>query len=173
MHEKDIDNFYALLTDWWQSQIIRHLEEKAKTPITQQAVRAKIQRLRDEFSSRNLPIHFRDKEPPFPPEVTRGKVQFVKQLEVIQAMRDIEDAKRDYIKAAAERHEWEKTEPLIGAELENYEKRLRDHWKRIRNLQLDMFELDKAIDKADEPELRKLGLGLYQEIRKLNIPIRV
>lgn len=172
VHKENIDNFYDLFMAWWRGQIINHLEIKAQTPITLQAVQGKIQSLRDEFSSMSLPIHYRDAEPPMPPEIVSGNVQFIKQLESIQAMRDIEHAKRAYIKAVAQRHEWEKTEPLIGQELENYEKRLRDKWEGIRNLQLADFELDNRLNEVEDKELQRLGLRLYQEIRKLNIPIR-
>jgi len=89
--------------------MICHLEEKAKNPITLQAVNSKIQSIRDEFSPKNLPIHYRDEDPPMSPEVATGQVQFVRQLEAIQAKYSIEDAKRSYMKAVAERHEWSKT----------------------------------------------------------------
>ncbi|MCP4369846.1 MAG: hypothetical protein GY797_17280 [Deltaproteobacteria bacterium] len=171
-HDRDIDRLYASLIEWWRSQMINHLEEKAKNPITQQAVRSKIQSLRDEFLPKNLPIHYRDEDPPMTPEVATGQVQFVRQLKAIQAKRSIEDAKRNYIKAMAERHEWSKIEPLIGEEIEKYEKRLRDAWGRNRNALLDDFELDLSVDEADEKQLQKLGMKLYQEIGKLNIAIR-
>lgn len=107
-HEKDLDHLYKSLIEWWLHQMINHLEEKAKKPITQQAVRSKIQSLRDEFLPNSLPVHYRDQEPPISAEVASGKVQFVRQLEIIRAKRSIENAKRSYMKAVAERHEWSK-----------------------------------------------------------------
>lgn len=173
-HDKDIDHLYALLIEWWLSQMISHLEEKANNPLTQQAVRSKIQNLRDEFLPKSLPIHYRDEDPPMAPEVETGQVQFVRQLEAIQAKRSIEDAKRNYMKAVAERHEWSKIEPSIGEEIEKYEKRLRDTWKSKLNILLDDFELENGllVDEADEKQLQKLGMKLYREIGKLNIHIR-
>lgn len=175
-YDKDIDRLYESLIVWWREQIIRHLEEKAENPITQRAVKDKIQSLRDEFSPNSLPLYYRDEDPPMPPDVSTGKIQFVRQLEAIQAKRSIEGAKRSYMKALAERHAWSKTDPLIGEEIERYEKRLRDIWKGNRDSLLDKFEFENNlqvdVDEVDEKELQKLGFNLYDGIRRLNISIR-
>jgi hypothetical protein len=126
----------------------------------------------DQFKQDNLPIYYRNDDPPQSDDIENDNRMFVLQLKIIKALRRIKSAKRDYYRAYMERSRWINDELLFDDDLLSYEKRLIEKWDDSFGGILDDFEVEnESIDEASEIQLKKMGLQIYKEICQLNIRI--
>jgi hypothetical protein len=155
------DDFLAALEGWWLRQCRRLLIDG--TPgVTGRDLTNEIARLRDGYTADNLP-------PPLDPaELTDAELAayadrtFVKQLEwITYSNEQIVAAIHDFYNAEAERSRWLRNGLLAIGDLESYERRLVDTWRRAF---LDMVrELGEQPD--SEAAKEHAGRVLLQHLR--------
>lgn len=160
-HRQHRDEFLAALEGWWYRQCRRVLTDR--TPgVTGRDLTNYIARLRDGFSEGNLP-------PPLDPaSLTETELAnyaertFVKQLEwIAYSNEQIITAIHDFYNAEAERSRWLRTGLLAIGDLEDYERRLVDTWRRA--FQDMVRELEEQTD--SETAKQYAGRVLLQQLR--------
>jgi hypothetical protein len=155
------DDFLTALEGWWYRQCRRLLTDGVPG-VTGRDLTNEIARLRDGYTADNLP-------PPLDPASLNGAElaaysdrPFVKQLEWVDYSNDqIVTAIHDFYNAETERSRWLRNGLLAIGDLENYERRLIDTWRRAF---LDMVrELENDTD--SETAKQQAGRGLLQHLR--------
>jgi hypothetical protein len=155
------DGFLAALERWWYRQCRRLLLEH-RPGVTGRDLSNEIARIRDGYSEGNLPT------PLDPAELTEAQLAayadepFVKQLEwIAYSNPQIVIGIHDFYNAEAERSRWLR-EGLLGiGDLESYERRLVDTWRRAFS---DMVrELGEQTD--SESAKQEAGRILLQHLR--------
>jgi len=153
------DAVYERLEGWWFAKIVKHLRDNSVNFISGFEVRDKICEINDQFKPDALPIDFLDLELPDQPDISQDSRRFVAQLkEIAVDNKRIEIAILDYYKAFEQRSRWAREELLFGDEIEKYEKRLIDEWKRyMLALQDEMPDKD-----VHEDVHKKLGKDVFK-----------
>jgi hypothetical protein len=155
------------LLGWWYQRVIAHLLDAARPPIEGQEVQGKVDDLREQFLSDNLPIDI------FPDDAELARLsaddrQFVRQLQLIAANdRLLELAIRDYKRAFLQRSRWARDGLLRLGELDRYERALIDEWEHHRAF----VEARRRGDATDESQ-RSEGQELYERVQGVDLRIR-
>lgn len=171
--QKYLGQLYHALEGWFFDKIVHQLSGNKAKLISKFEVHKTIREMAYQFKQDNLPIYYRNDDPPQSDDIENDNRIFVLQLKIIQALRRIKSARRDYYRAYMERSRWINDELLFDDDLLNYEKILIEKWEDYFGGILDEFELENelSIYDASEIQLKKMGLLTYKEICKLNMPI--
>jgi hypothetical protein len=158
------------LEGWWLKKVIRQLTSPQIQPILGQEVEAQILAIADQFRMDNLTIDFVLSEPPQGADPESDTRTFVHQLRLIALSSPrIADAILDYYRAFQQRSKWLREDQLLIPELEQYENRLIDEWRRKSN----QIKEELPADPADDSVLQKAGRDLYNWMHdNADIPIR-
>lgn len=167
---------FERLEGWWTDAVIRQLTGSRIEAIFGYEVSDKLSSVSDEYKADNLPITFRSQEPVGGVDANTDPRQFVKQLrEIGISSNRIQSAILDYYRAFEQRSAWARENLLMLGEVEEYEDRLVDEWRRYRDVVFDELKDDSA-----EDVLRKAGANLYKwaelesgKIESLRIRARV
>lgn len=152
------DAVFERLEGWWNDQVIRLLTGARIEGISGNEISEKMFSLSEEYKSDNLPITFLDKVPAEGIETDKDPRLFVWQLREIGISKDrIRSAILDFYRAFEQRSEWARENLLVSGELDRYEDRLVDEWKRYRDVVFD--ELD---ENSAEDTLKRAGKELYK-----------
>lgn len=139
---------------WWLSQAIEVIQGD-REPITGAEVWAKFASVNSEYYDERLPITFEDEYPPEGIDPLKDPRQFVQQLRAIGMPTDsLELAILDFYRAFSQRAHWARVNVLVGGEMEKFERRLVEEWKRAKAW-VKIGETD------DEEQLREAGRRLY------------
>jgi hypothetical protein len=160
------------LREWWLGRAERHLIEVAagrQSRIDGQEIEMQLDSLRDQFTSENLPNDFETMSAPSDEEVADDRRAFVMQLRLISLANErIRMAIHDHNRAFAQRSRWLRENLLPGDELEIYEQRLREEWRRIWLPETD-DELggldDAAAEERGRSVLKACSEGIIEPIR--------
>jgi hypothetical protein len=155
------DDFLGALDSWWLQQCRRLLTAGGRG-ITGRDLTNEIARVRDGYTADNLPV------PLDPANLNEAELNayagrlFVKQLEwIAYSNAQIVAAVHDFHNAEAERSRWLRLGVLGIGDLESYERRLVDTWRRAF---LDMVrELEEQTD--SETAKQQAGRALLQHLR--------
>lgn len=151
----------SLLTDrlegWWFDQVIRSLSTSPNKAIPLFAIDRRLDELREEFRSTNLPIDYRDLVPGEEQQTGFLSMTFVEQLRLIGANHQLIDAIKDYYRAFTQRNRWVSDNLLYINDLEDYERRLKEAWQSQYN-----WMLDELGDDAAEDEMKRRGRELLK-----------
>jgi hypothetical protein len=155
------DDFLGALEGWWFRQCRRLLTERT-TGITGRDLTNEINRLRDGYTADNLPAPLDPAELSDAELATYAEEPFVQQLEwIAYSNPQIVAAIHDYHNAEAERSRWLRIGLLGIGDLESYERRLVDTWRRAF---LDMVrELEEQ--EGSESAKEQAGRALLQHLR--------
>jgi hypothetical protein len=146
------------LEGWWTDQIIRILAGDRTEALSGFEVSDKMASLADEYKLDNLPIHFRGKTPSEAIDPDADSRCFVVQLREIGISSDrIQSAILDYYRAFEQRSMWARENVLLSDEIELYEERLIDEWRRYRDVILE--QLDPG---SQEAALVEAGKEIYR-----------
>jgi hypothetical protein len=158
------------LEGWWLKKVIRQLMSSQIQPILGQEVEAQILAIADQLRMDNLTIDFVLSEPPHGADPESDTRTFVHQLRLIALSNPrIADAILDYYRAFQQRSKWLREDQLLIPELEQYENRLVDEWRRKSN----QIKEELPPDPADDSILQKAGRDLYNWMHdNADIPIR-
>lgn len=123
------NQFYERLWGWWVNSITDKFVKHEKAIISYDELSAQIQDIRDQFSQENLPIDFATVQPDN--SLSFRDRLFVKQLEWVRVGDErINLAILDYWRAYQQKSKWVRDELLFDNELDKYELRLIDAWRR-------------------------------------------
>lgn len=157
-YRNHLDAFLEILDGWWLSKAIKNLTGDIDS-IKAEELEIKISSIRDSFQADNLPNHFNEQMDISDEDVNNLKEKnLLKQLELISIKinsRTVKRAISDFRRAFEQRSKWLRLQLLNPEEEEEYDKRLRDHWKNIFDLMSD------EADGKGEDELIKLGKEFY------------
>lgn len=149
---------FERLEGWWNDAVIKQLTGRKEEGIFGYEVSDKLSALAEEYKLDNLPITFRDREPAGEIDTKSDPRTFVVQLREIGITSNrIRNAILDYYRAFEQRSQWVRENLLVSGEIERYEDRLVDEWKRFRDVVFE--ELD---DNSAEEVLQKAGRELYK-----------
>jgi hypothetical protein len=152
------DAVFERLEGWWNEQIIRLLTGARIEGISGDEISEKMFSLSEEYKADNLPITFLGKEPAEEIDTDNDPRPFVCQLREISISKDrIHSAILDFYRAFEQRSEWARENLLVPGELDRYEDRLVDEWKRFKDVVFE--ELD---ENSAEDTLKRAGKDLYK-----------
>lgn len=165
-----LDSLYNRVEGWWFDKVIRHLEGSGSQVIQKSDLHLKIREIAESLQPDSLPIDFFDKEPPDEPNPTTDSRVFVEQLKTVGISSErIVDAIRDYYKAFEQRSKWAREDLLIDGEVERYERKLIEEWKRY----FAAIKERLLAEGTNEEQMRKCGMEIYNWVQfKAIFPIR-
>lgn len=169
-HAAPRDRRPALVTrlrEWWLLRVEQHLDVVARGEhprIPGQEIEAKIADLRDQLTDQSLPIDLEGLAEPTDEEVAENQRMFVMQLRLIAlSNKRIALAVHDHNRAFAQRARWVREDLIVTGELEAYERRLVEEWKR-----LSLPETDEPVD-LDEDAARARGRAIQRSCEEATI----
>lgn len=170
------DFVFERLEGWWTDAVIKQLTGVRAEGIFGYEVSDKLSSFAEEYKSDNLPITFRGKTPNVEVDTETDPRMFVAQLRSLGISSNrIRSAISDYYRAFEQRSAWARENLLVAGEVEEYEDRLADEWRRYKDV---VFE--KLKDESAEEALREAGATLYNwaefetgKIESLRIRARV
>lgn len=149
---------FERLEGWWSDEVIKQLTGSRDAGIFGYEVSDKLSALAEEYKLDNLPITFRGKEPAGEIDTESDPRTFVVQLREIGITSSrIRNAILDYYRAFEQRSQWVRENLLVSGEIESYEERLVDEWRRFRDVVFEELDDDSA-----EHVLKQAGRELYK-----------
>lgn len=126
-----VGTFTDYLEGWWFRRVILSLTDPNGSAIPLTAVQSKISEIRDNFKMDRLPLDETiDAMPPITTMPGDDRV-FVRQMNLIGVFGDAALATvHDYYRASQQRSRWARENLLLDGETENYDRSLRDEWRR-------------------------------------------
>lgn len=164
-----IEAFFQRVEGWWFNRVILALTDGSCQPILKRDLRAQVDDLRDSFRQDALPIDFLDLEAPLEEELRPDERTFIEQLRLVAVSNPrIRSAIEDYYRAYAQRSRWLRDGLVLPGDLESYERRLIDEWRRRHDTMVEDLGHDATEDKK-----RRDGKALYGWCeQQAHIPIR-
>jgi len=149
---------FERIEGWWNDEVIKQLTGSRTDGIVGYEVSDKLSALAEEYKLDNLPITLRDKEPTGEIDTASDPRTFVVQLrEIGISSNRIRNAILDYYRAFEQRSQWVRENLLVSGEVESYEDRLVDEWKRYRDVVFEDLDSSSA-----EDVLQQAGKELYK-----------
>jgi hypothetical protein len=161
---------FERIDGWWNNLVINLLTGDRTEAVFGYEVSDKLSSLADEYKPDNLPINFRNKKPAGDVDAETDPRIFVMQLREMGVSTDrMESAILDYYRAFEQRSAWARENVLVAGEVEEYEDRLVDEWKRYKDV---VFQ--KLNDKSTSATLQEAGRKIYEwaEFETSHIKIR-
>jgi len=158
------------LRGWWHGRAMAHLSAIARGEqdwIDIQEIEEQLLLITQSLRDDNLPLDYSDE-----PEPTRGEVDeddriFIEQLKLILLHRErIRQAVYDHNRAFLQRSRWQREQLLAIGELDAYDRRLAEEWKRVF---LPLEELPSG-DETSNDEKRAGARQLYGRIQERILP---
>jgi hypothetical protein len=147
---------FQRLEGWWNNQIINLMTGKRTNPIYGSEISEVLAEFSDQFKKENLPIDFRNSEPPDGVDPENDNRMFVRQLQALGLKPNrVRRSILDYYRAFEQRGSWLREQIVLNGELEDYEDRLVDEWDRFKNICYEHLEVT-----SDEQVLRSAGQKL-------------
>jgi hypothetical protein len=149
---------FERIEGWWGDEVIKQLTGIRTDAIAGYEVSDRLSAFAEEYKLDNLPITFRDREPTGEIDTDSDPRTFVVQLrEIGVSSSRIRNAILDYYRAYEQRSHWARENLLVSGEVESYEDRLVDEWRRYRDVVFE--DLD---DSTAEDVLKQAGKELYK-----------
>ena len=146
-------SFLERLEGWWFGQAIDHLVGSDMAQIVSSDIDSKMHDLREQFSTRSLPVDVALIEINLDEAVLAGYAgfMFVEQLELSAAGANrVSIAVRDYHRAFEQRSRWLREDLLNGIDLDHYDRELEEAWELVFESICDEIHAD-----ADDDEKTK------------------
>jgi hypothetical protein len=144
------------LEGWWWPRICRALQAGPDT-ISILEIEAKLDDVRDMMRRNALPLDMEYLEPPANELDAFNEMVFVRQLRAVGLTgRRVENAKRDYYRAFAQRSRWVRENLIFDGEVAHFEANLVEEWEP----RFDQM-CDGLGPSADFGVLRRAGQNLY------------
>ncbi len=160
---------FERLEGWWMDQAIRLLAGDRMAAISGVEVSDKLSAMAEEYRNDNLPITFRQRQPP-DMDVANDPRLFVNQLRSLElSTTRLQAAIIDYYRAFEQRSNWARENLLVSNEIEEYEDRLIDEWSRYKEVVFETIS-----DKSDDAACLAAGRELYRwaELETTSLRIR-
>lgn len=143
--------FLEQIEGWWYRRLIRQLETAGQPAIRGGEVQEEIERIRDGYSTDNLPIERPLPDPPQPPDPTNDPRPFVQCLRRLGLTDNrLRQSILDFYRATVHRDRWV-TDTLVNfEEIEDYDDRLLAEWDRL---------CDSLLEELRKPGADRMELG--------------
>lgn len=149
--------FLERLEGWWLNRVIDQLTAASSEPIHRGEIEAHVLDIAGQFEAESLSIDYILATPPESVAPETDERTFVTQLRLIAVSNPrIADAILDYYRAVQQRSRWLSEDQLLFEELESYEKRLVDEWRRKFHQMLEELPQPEAEVRDDSAAGRKL-----------------
>ncbi len=166
--DKNLDYFYNHLVGWWYQKFIDHLYDTSIRNITYRELKVQIDNIGEQFRGDNLPIDF-----PHPLDLNEGDLpederMFVEQLRLVTKSEPrLRAAISDYYRASRQKSKWLRKEVLFFDELNQYQEKLIDEWRRCyETMKEDLGETPTGDFKKER------GRSLFNSIEQRDIRLR-
>lgn len=164
---KHVESFLSRLEGWWVGRAQRQMIDPETSPILSNELESKVDDLREQFKRDALPVDHDILYAEVDAEAYENAI-FVHQAKLtgIRNQRVL-TAIRDYFRAFEQRSRWMREDLLLVAELDRYEKYLREEWQ----LAFDRVADELGEDAADDTK-RRVAQAIYAWVEKSCFPIR-
>jgi len=160
--------YYERLEGWWFDRVIRHLAKGSLPPIAHEELWTKCSDIQDQLRPDNLPIDFPRIVKLGESELGQNERTFVEQLRLIAVgSTRIQSAISDYYRAFHQRSRWVRECLILPQDLEFYEERLEDEWRRRYG---DMC--DSCGECPSEAVMQHTGRDLFRDVDQTPVPIK-
>jgi hypothetical protein len=144
---------------WWFVKVVEHLAKKSQEPIALSDLHRKVWSITRQLKDDNLPIDYADAVPDYVVDPENDSRVFVQQLRILDIdLRRIKAAILDYYRAFEQRASWVRNQLLIDDDVERYDGRLVDGWKR----KMLILEDEKLSSEPVEEEYVEIGRQLLK-----------
>lgn len=154
------------LRGWWHGRALSHLTliaEGKSDWIQLSEVEERLLSIAQSLRDDNLPLDYADQPEPIQGEVDDDDRIFVEQLKIILLHHErIRQAVYDHNRAFLQRSRWQREQLLTLGELESYDRRLLEEWKRAF-LPLDEPAEDEELSDDDKRHKARQLYGSLQE----------
>jgi hypothetical protein len=158
------------LRGWWHGRAMAHLTRIArgeKDWIDIQEIEEQLLRISQSLRDDNLPLDYDNEPEPTRSEVDEDERIFVEQLKVILLHHDrIRQAVYDHNRAFLQRSRWQREQLLAIGELDTYDRRLVEEWRRV----FLPLEEPSSRDGASDDDKRSNARTLYLRIQERTLP---
>lgn len=163
------DAVFERLEGWWTDVVIKILAGERTEPVYGYEVSDKLAAIAEEYRGDNLPITFRNRLPDGQIDVANDPRLFVEQLRILELSAErIHSAIIDYYRAFEQRSSWARESLLVSGEIEEYEDRLVDEWRRYREIVYETLCED-----SDDEVCKKAGRDLYNWAQMQTAMLRI
>lgn len=154
-----VDSLVERLEGWWFQECIKILQGINSDGISLKELSQKIYDISDSFKEDNLPDDFADPLTIEESELSTYEERiFIQQLKLVAVRSNLlRNAISDFRRAFEQRSKWLREELASLDEVEQYEKRLYDHWNNI------FLALKDDVDGFSEEQLKQAGLSFYKK----------
>lgn len=166
------DRVCERLEGWWYKKSLEYLVSQSPVFINQNQLRAKIVEISSEYRDDNLPIDVPNFYEVNIDDLSEDDKVFYEQLKLISLGNErINMAISDYYRAFKQRANWIREDLLFVNELDSYEDKLIDEWKRV------FFRMKEDLEDLEDEEVTeklkmKKGKQLYNVIQDKDLRIR-
>lgn len=163
------DRVCERLEGWWYKKSLEYLVSQSPVFINQNQLRAKIVEISSEYRDDNLPIDVPNFYEVNIDDLSEDDRVFYEQLKLISLSNErINVAISDYYRAFKQRANWIREDLLFVNELDSYEDKLIDEWKRV------FFRMKEDLEDEEVTEKLKIKKGkqLYNVIQDKDLRIR-
>ncbi|MBO0982096.1 ABC-three component system protein [Microbacterium sp. SD291] len=158
------------LRGWWHGRTMEHLTKVArgeKDWIDIREIEDQLHLIAQSLRDDNLPLDYDNEPEPTSDEVAGDDRVFVEQLQLILLHHErIRQAVYDHNRAFLQRSRWQREQLLAMGEIDAYDRRLMEEWKRAF-LPLEEADVDDAISDDDK---RKFARTTYARIQERALP---
>ncbi|MEW1963766.1 ABC-three component system protein [Microbacterium sp. NPDC077644] len=158
------------LRGWWHGRTMLHLSKVARGEgdwIDLSEIEDQLHVIAQSLRDDNLPLDYGNEPEPTSDEVDRDDRVFVEQLRLILLHHErIRQAVYDHNRAFLQRSRWQREELLALGELDSYDRRLMEEWKRVF---LPLEEPDENDSISDEDK-RKFARNTFQRLQERVLP---
>ncbi|RAX14853.1 hypothetical protein DC347_20555 [Pseudarthrobacter sp. AG30] len=158
------------LRGWWHRRTMVHLTKVARGEadwIDIREIEDQLHLIAQLLRDDNLPLDYDNEPEPSPDEVAGDDRVFVEQLQIILLHHErIRQAVYDHNRAFLQRSRWQREQLLAIGELDSYDRRLMEEWKRVF---LPLEEPD-GDDVVSDDEKRKFARTTYARLQERTLP---
>lgn len=158
------------LRGWWHGRAMAHLTRVARGEgdwIDIQEIEDQLHLIAQSLRDDNLPLDYGNEPEPTEGEVNEDDRVFVEQLKIIMLHHErIRQAVYDHNRAFLQRSRWQREQLLMVGELDTYDRRLIEEWKRVF---LPLVEL-ATDDATSDDGKRKSARDLYAKLQERTLP---
>lgn len=154
------------LRGWWHGRTMVHLTRVTRGEadwIDLREIEDQLHLIAQSLRDENLPLDYADEPEPTPDQVAGDDRVFVEQLQIILLHHErIRQAVYDHNRAFLQRSRWQREQLLAIGELDAYDRRLIEEWKRVF-LPLEEPEGDDVVSDVDKRRFARATYGRLQE----------
>jgi hypothetical protein len=158
------------LRGWWHGRTMVHLTRITRGEadwIDIREIEDQLHLIAQSLRNDNLPLDYNNEPEPTPDEVAGDDRVFVEQLQIILLHHErIRQAVYDHNRAFLQRSRWQREQLLAIGELDSYDRRLMEEWKRAF---LPLEEPDGG-DVVSDDEKRKFARTTYVRLQERTLP---